>query len=243
MSNSFFTSDTHFGHAKIIKHSLRPFKSVEEMDEQLIKNWNGIVGPKDTVYHLGDFAWRGDASLYLRRLNGNVCKIKGNHHTAAEKIRSQFQWYKDVMEVKIRFVIAERGPCDHDCELGIAGIHHHHHCAALRPLYDKQRIWLSHYAHRVWPRMQHGVWHLYGHSHGNLKDEDLETGLSMDVGVDAIAKRLAFDRFIAADRGGPGSPGPLRPEDYRPVSFDEIRNWMKEKHFTPLDHHGVDCGP
>ncbi|MBL8880695.1 MAG: hypothetical protein JNG88_16400 [Phycisphaerales bacterium] len=53
-----FTADTHFGHANIIKHCRRPFASVEEMDETLLRNINARVGRSDTLYHLGDFALR-----------------------------------------------------------------------------------------------------------------------------------------------------------------------------------------
>lgn len=35
----------------------RPFKNVDEMTETLIKNWNDTVTERDTVYHLGNFAW------------------------------------------------------------------------------------------------------------------------------------------------------------------------------------------
>ena len=46
-----------------------------------------------------------------------------------------------------------------------------------------QGIVLCHYAMRVWHHSSRGVWHLYGHSHGNLKDDP--TSLSIDVGVDS----------------------------------------------------------
>ena len=88
-----------------------------------------------------------------------------------------------------------------------------------------QRIWLSHYAHRVWPRSHHGAWHLYGHSHDSLADD--ADSLSFDVGVDAVAARLA-------------DGGERRPCDYRPMSFEEVAAVMASKRFVPVDHHGRD---
>lgn len=57
--HTFFTSDTHFGHANIIRFCKRPFENVEEMNEALIENWNKVVSDDDTVFHLGDFAFGG----------------------------------------------------------------------------------------------------------------------------------------------------------------------------------------
>jgi calcineurin-like phosphoesterase family protein len=52
---NFFTSDTHYGHANIIKYSSRPFSSVEEMNDALVKKINDKVGVDDCLWHLGDF--------------------------------------------------------------------------------------------------------------------------------------------------------------------------------------------
>lgn len=76
----FFTSDTHFGHANIIKYCNRPFASVEEMNEGIIQKWNAVVSPGDVVYHLGDFAMGHKDNVNIRkRLNGKVILVKGNH--------------------------------------------------------------------------------------------------------------------------------------------------------------------
>ena len=55
---TFFTSDLHFGHERVIKFDNRPFKSVEEMNEELIKRWNNKVDRGDLVYVLGDMIWK-----------------------------------------------------------------------------------------------------------------------------------------------------------------------------------------
>lgn len=76
-----WTSDTHFGHARIIDYADRPFASAAEMDEALIDRWNDAVRPADEVWHLGDVALgRLAESLPLvARLHGRKRLIIGNH--------------------------------------------------------------------------------------------------------------------------------------------------------------------
>jgi calcineurin-like phosphoesterase family protein len=146
-----FTADTHFGHAAIIKHSARPFASVEEMDEALIGNWNSLVKPTDTVWHLGDFSFRNPAQ-YFERLNGTINLLWGNHDDSRVK--------------QLTDLVRARG--------GRTG-----HVHYLRE--NGLRVWMSHYAHRVWRNSHNGSFHLHGHSHGDLPPH----GRSLDVGVDA----------------------------------------------------------
>jgi calcineurin-like phosphoesterase family protein len=85
----YFTSDNHFFHANIIKYCNRPFSSVEEMNETMIKRWNSRVDDEDTVFHLGDFglskskeaadAPKDPLKALRDRLNGNIIFISGNH--------------------------------------------------------------------------------------------------------------------------------------------------------------------
>jgi len=76
MSETLFTSDTHFQHKNIIKYCGRPFETVEEMTEGLVDNWNKEVGPKDHVWHLGDVTF---GPFDLNRLNGIKHLVRGNH--------------------------------------------------------------------------------------------------------------------------------------------------------------------
>lgn len=74
----FFTSDTHLGHANIIKYCNRPFANVDEMNREIVRRWNSVVKPEDEVYHLGDFAFF-DAWSFLEELNGDKSLVAGNH--------------------------------------------------------------------------------------------------------------------------------------------------------------------
>jgi calcineurin-like phosphoesterase family protein len=81
MGRTFYTSDLHFGHERIIELCNRPFDSVQEMNEELIRRWNETVGTADTVYMLGDIVMgKLDDNLPLvSRLNGLKMLIPGNH--------------------------------------------------------------------------------------------------------------------------------------------------------------------
>ena len=149
-----FTSDTHFGHANVIKYSNRPFSDAASMDEALILNWNAVVAPTDTVWHLGDFGFTKHQELetILRRLNGTKHLVFGNHDKTIRKQRNSFLGpglfasIQDYAEIKAE------------------GLH----------------LVLFHYGGRVWNKSHHGSIMLYGHSHGSLPPH----GKSVDVGVD-----------------------------------------------------------
>ena len=76
----FFTSDTHFGHPRTLEFSLRPFADVTSMDAALIANWNAVIQPGDTVYHLGDFGAL-ECLGYVSKLNGKIILLPGNYET------------------------------------------------------------------------------------------------------------------------------------------------------------------
>lgn len=83
----FFTSDTHFHHALMLKH--RTFTSVEAMNDIMIETWNKTVNKKDTVIHLGDFSFGTPekALAILVQLNEIKHLVKGNHdHTKFLKV-------------------------------------------------------------------------------------------------------------------------------------------------------------
>jgi len=76
-----FTSDTHFHHENIIDYCRRPFAHAYEMNNEMIRRWNEVVKPEDTVYHLGDFAMGPKTLIHPTRekLNGKIILVLGNH--------------------------------------------------------------------------------------------------------------------------------------------------------------------
>ena len=165
---TWFTSDTHFGHKKIIEYCKRPFAHVDEMDEALIVAWNQRVADDDTVWHLGDFTLRtrGFARRIFSRLRGRV-------HVLG------LPWHHDNGWVPKRV-----GPAD---DL---------HTASGHPVVIEPPLWalklpvagqstaitLSHYPLAEWEQRRRGGWHLHGHSHGTHRGD----GPKLDVGVDCF---------------------------------------------------------
>jgi calcineurin-like phosphoesterase family protein len=81
---TWFTSDSHDNHVRILiyEEKNRPFKTLDEMNETLVANWNRVVSPDDTVWHLGDQAMqlgRIDPGTLVRRRNGHKKLVIGNH--------------------------------------------------------------------------------------------------------------------------------------------------------------------
>jgi calcineurin-like phosphoesterase family protein len=73
-----FIGCIHLGHRSIAV--MRGFANAEEHDEHLIKNWNSVVGKKDTTYILGDVTMEKDLDYYkLDLLNGRKKVVLGNH--------------------------------------------------------------------------------------------------------------------------------------------------------------------
>ena len=86
----YFTSDQHFDHINIIKHCYRPFRTVDEMNENIMNAWNLTVSKDDVVVVAGDISMLPSAELihkrFLSKLNGNKVFLRGNHdHWMKEK--------------------------------------------------------------------------------------------------------------------------------------------------------------
>lgn len=89
-----FTADQHFGHANVIKYNNRPFKTVGDMDAELIRRFNSKVGKGDCTVHAGDFCWKKnhkEAQVYIKQLNGTHIFVKGSHDRWCND-KAPFMW-------------------------------------------------------------------------------------------------------------------------------------------------------
>ena len=100
--NVFFTSDTHFSHANIIRYCDRPYKNTDEMNDDLIERWNERVGNNDIVFHLGDFGMVNQKKLeeIVGRLNGRIYFVRRNHDKSWNT-DGMFELTRDRMTVNI----------------------------------------------------------------------------------------------------------------------------------------------
>lgn len=111
MNNTFIISDWHFNHFNCLSFKcadgtpVRDFSSVDEMNETMIERHNAVVKPQDKVYFLGDAYFHAtkksgplaDISTLLKRLNGTLILIPGNHDDVWDPVLMQrfskaYQW-------------------------------------------------------------------------------------------------------------------------------------------------------
>jgi calcineurin-like phosphoesterase family protein len=150
-----FSSDWHLYHTNIIKYDKRPFKSIKQMNERIISNMS-ILPEDHHLFFLGDLAFRYPEELdsFMYRVKCHKYFIVGNHD-------------KEVFKKKFldrHFTNSYSGYC----ELTV----------------NDQMIVMSHYPFFEWNKGHRGSWHLFGHTHGNDKNNpNIRTKRTMNVGV------------------------------------------------------------
>ena len=104
----FYIADLHFDYEPILANGNRPFACVQQMNEQLIRNWNAVVSDEDTVYPIGDICGHGQPipERHLMRLRGKKHLIRGNHDTGLEDQQKLFDYFESVTDF---LEIDERG--------------------------------------------------------------------------------------------------------------------------------------
>jgi len=168
------TSDLHFFHRNVIRFANRPFDSVESMTELLISEWNRKVKNNDTIFHLGDFSFKGyeETSEVMKRLNGNKVFILGNHD---KTLRTQF--------VRGKFCITQI--TDY-----------------LETYVDGHKVCMSHFPMVCHNQAERGSIMLHGHTHGLYQGlgRTVDVGYDKWKGIINIKDAIDFckDRHIFA---------------------------------------------
>ena len=190
MSQIWFTADLHLGHGNIIKYCNRPFLSDSEREQAMHDRCGGWNVSCQTVQShddaLIDAINERVAEMDVLWVVGDFSLAPLEQATAyRDRIRCRevnLVWgnhdlpsYKDIFQRTM-----EQGMIKH----------------------QGQKIWLNHYPMRSWDKSFHGAWHLYGHVHGRLQEED-----------------AANPRLLARDVG-------VEVTDYRPLSFEEVADYM-----------------
>ena len=170
---NWYTADTHFGHDNVIKFCNRPFRSANHMDAVLMQNLWTMVGPKDVLWIIGDFA-HGPKSKDSDWLTKLFAKLPG-----AEK----------------HLIVG-----NHDLEPTLAlpwdSISH---LAEVGDGPNKQAHTLCHYPMITWNHARRQALQMFGHVHNNWRG----TRNSVNVGVDVWDYAMTSYQWIKLRRRGP----------------------------------------
>jgi len=159
----FFTSDTHFWHKNIIKYCDRPFKSVQEMNDTIVANWDAKVPKTGIVFVVGDFAMNCSIQQIIdvrKRLNGRIILIRGNHDDDVIKANDKENIFEEVhTRLDIRIFTMHEDASDYiDIEL-------------------------NHFPSITWNNSHKGAYQAFGHCHSK-KPIPGQSVFQHDVGVD-----------------------------------------------------------
>lgn len=162
---------SYFGHDRAFLYGPRGFSSIEEHDETIIKNWNEIVRPDDTVWVLGDLMLGDNAHgmSCINQLNGTINICLGNHDTDSRKFLYENTKWK-IASVQYATVIK----------------------------YGKYHFYLSHYPTMTGNfDLRYSIVNLCGHSHSTVAIQCIDTSIMYHVELDAHnCKPVCIDQII-----------------------------------------------
>lgn len=147
----YFTSDTHFHHKNILLFENRPYETVEEMTNDMIRKWNEQVNDNDIIYHLGDLCLGNFEQTVnvLQQLKGKIILIKGNHDFSKH--------YKKINQM---------------------GLLHEYHEVGIMLKHNKHQLWLTHFPMEIGLRPR--KWSIHGHIHSHESTWDNQINVGVD---------------------------------------------------------------
>lgn len=139
----YYISDVHFQDQRVFDKCKKPFKDLNDYQEEIIKRWNAKVQTDDIVYVLGDVADEAYHEVVdvIKQLNGIKHLIVGNHD------ENNLDYYKKsgcFSSVKFIDVILDKN----------------------------RKVCICHYPLMDWMEFSRGGYHVYGHIHNKSKAND-----------------------------------------------------------------------
>jgi calcineurin-like phosphoesterase family protein len=174
---TYITSDLHFGHKNIMKFCpvtrARFRDDVDYMNEQMVREWNGLIEPEDSVYILGDVAFlpAQKAVEYMHRLNGRKILVQGNHDR------------KLLQDAGFRSCFEEIFPY---LDINYAGT----------------KVVMFHYPIAEWDQMHRGAVHFHGHLHGGKSGLEEYRARDMGMDATGVIAITIEDAIKSAMKGG-----------------------------------------
>lgn len=201
-NNVFAWSDLHYGHNPSWDEPIwkqRGYNSSREHDKGIIQKWNAKINNESEVFLLGDTTFGKDAEKNLRYLFEtlnfrHLYLCFGNHHAGVRQVFESIDG--NILQIGHKTIIF----CPNYIEAYI----------------NNQAVVLSHYAILNFNGQGKGAIHLWGHSHGNLKNSELGRAY-LNSGIKSIG--VCVEDFDS------------------PPSFKEIMKIMDKKPGLVLDHH------
>jgi len=143
---TFVTSDLHLGHKNIQKfcpETRGHYTDVDNMNEEMVREWNTMINADDLVYILGDVAFMPapKAVTFLQRMNGRKILVEGNHDQKQLKDNSFRACFEEIHKY-------------------------------LEINYDGHKIINFHYPISEWNQMHRGSIMFHGHLHGNPSGQE-----------------------------------------------------------------------
>ena len=178
-----------------INYDDRPFWDLWEMHKFIVDRWNAKVTNGDTVYILGDMAFRGkneELIALVARLKGRKILIRGNHDDLSDYRYAQlFEKIVEYAEIK-------------DSADG-----------------ENYKLVLCHYPILFWKDQHKGAILLYGHTHNSAEDDFFQSCLRKINAGDAMRQRRTGGKEILAVNVGCMMPYMF----YEPRSLKELLSY------------------
>lgn len=182
-----------------VNYDGRPFANVEEMNAYFLSRWNAKITNNDTVYILGDIAFRGNQEQQVKlvsRLRGRKILVKGNHDDLRDyryvKLFEEIVDYKELTD-------------------SFGG--------------KTYKLVLSHYPILMWNGQHKGTMLLYGHTHNTLEDTFFQECVAKMNESDDLSLRHRGGKEIHAINVGACMPW----INYEPRTLKEILRGIESK--------------